>query len=48
MWAMTSTTKALHEMRHGGRLARNRRNLTQWMQRDRIPAAPLGRPATAR
>jgi hypothetical protein len=47
MWAMTSTTKALHEMRHNSRISRNRRNLAQWLQRERIPA-PLGRPATAR
>lgn len=48
MWAMTRTTRALHEMRHGGGISRGRRNLAQWRQRERIPAMPLGRPATAR
>jgi len=47
MWAMTSTTRALQEMRHGGRISRSRRNEAQGLRRERIPAA-LGRPATAR
>ena len=48
MWATTNTVKAIHEMRHPARIRRNRRNVVQWVPRERIPAAPLGQAATAR
>ncbi len=48
MWATISTVKAIHEMRHSARIRRSGRNLVQWVQRERIPAAPLGRVVTAR
>lgn len=47
MWAATSTVKAFHEMRHGTRISRRQRNLTQEAQRERIPVA-LGRTVAAR
>ena len=48
MWATTSTVKAIHEMRHSTRIRKHRSNPIQWVQRERIPAATLGRAVTAR